>query len=231
MPPTHPQTSGPQIGPEVVTVERRPGRHGELVLRVREGECEIISNGTFLMDTRDGRSERLLVRSALAAAGPRPGLHVLLGGLGVGFSLAEALTAPSVARATVVECEPAVVAFNRSTTGARSGGSVEDPRVRCEIADLVTWLRRPVAETFDVVCLDVDNGPHWVVSPDNGWLYTEDGLTAIRGRLAVGGVLSVWSAAPVPTFEARLRRQFRDVRRQEIPVDRGEPDVIYLARR
>ena len=211
------------------TIARHPGRAGELALREREGAYEIISNGVFLMDTRDGRSERLLVRSALdlvVTSGPR---HVLLGGLGVGFSLAEVLASPDVSEVVVVEWEPAVVDWSRTTVGVQTGGDLDDPRVRCELADLVAWLQRPSAEVFDAICLDVDNGPHWTVSPGNDWLYGNEGLATIRDRLAVGGVLGVWSAEQVPTFERRLQDRFREVRREEVPVARGAPDIVYLA--
>lgn len=212
------------------TVVRQSGRVGELVLRERGGHYEVISNGMFLMDTRDGRSERQLVRWALDTA-PRPrDQRVMIAGLGVGFSLAEALTSPDVTDVLVIEWEPAVVAWNRTTTGACTGGSVDDPQVRCEIVDVVEWLRRPVTETFHAVCLDVDNGPGWTVSPANRWLYRSEGLAAVRERLVDGGVLTVWAAGRAPSFERRLQRHFREVDRVELPVPRGPADVIYRAR-
>lgn len=195
----------------------------------RDGEYEIVSNGVFLADTRDGRSARLLVRAAVEAL-PRPARRLLVGGLGVGFSLAEALARAEVTTIVLVECEPAVVEWNRSFTGHRTGGTVDDPRVRCEVADLVAWLQHPRAETFDAICLDVDNGPGWVVGPGNRWLYGESGLATLCDRLDDGGVLSVWSAAEAPSFERGLQRRFRHVRRREVPVTRGDPDVIYVAR-
>lgn len=221
--------------PAATTIARRTGRAGELALRQRDGAYELISNGVFLMDTRDGRSERLLVRWALDALAstdqrrPDRTHRVLLAGLGVGFSLAEALASSAVGEVVVVEWEEAVVAWNRTTTGPRTGGSVDDPRVRCEVADLVAWLQRPVTDTFDAVCLDVDNGPHWTVSPSNDWLYRDEGLEAIRDRLAAGGVLTVWSAEHVLAFQTRLERHFGEVRRREVGVARGRPDVVYLA--
>ncbi len=211
------------------TLARHPGRAGELALRERDGDYEIISNGVFLMDTRDGRSERLLVRSALDLVASSTPCRVLLGGLGVGFSLAEALASPEVSEVVVVEWEPAIVDWCRATIGARTGGDLGDPRVRCEDADLVEWLQRPWAETFDAICLDVDNGPHWTVSPGNSWLYGAEGLAAVQARLAARGVLAVWSAEQVPTFERRLRGRFREVQREEVPVARGAPDIVYLA--
>lgn len=213
------------------TLARQAGLHGELALVERAGDYEIVSNGTFLADTRDGRSERLLVRVALDAL-PRSGPHrLLLGGLGVGFSLAEALASQEVGEVVVVECEPAVVDWNRRFTRARTGGHVDDGRVCCEVADLVKWVRRPHVATFDAICLDVDNGPGWVVGPGNAWLYGDDGLATLHDLLAPGGVLSVWSSADADGFEQTLARHYRGVRRLEVPARRGPPDVIYLARR
>jgi spermidine synthase len=217
-------------------VARVQGRAGELVLREHGRTYEIISNGVFLMDTADGASERLLVRSALDAldrtsAVAPPARRILLGGLGVGFSLAEALGSDTVAEVVVVEWEQTIVAWNRSTLGQRTGGHVDDPRVRCVVADLVTWLRSAATDRFDAICLDVDNGPHWTVAPENAWLYTDEGLATCRARLVDGGAMSVWSAARVDSFELRLRTHFATVERHEIPVARGEPDVVYLARR
>lgn len=202
-----------------VTVERLETPRGELVLR-REGEHhEIVSNGMFLMDTRDGRSERELVRAAVRG----PGARVLIGGLGVGFSLAEALTLQPAA-VTVVEIEPAVVRWNREHLGQRE--ALEDPRVTVALTDLAAFLAVG-GDEYDAICLDVDNGPEWTVTVDNAALYGDPGLSAMDRRLAPGGTLAVWSANRAPDFERRLRARYRQVGVIEIPVARGEPDVVY----
>ena len=211
-----------------VTIERIDTPRGELVLRRAGGHYEIVSNGTFLMDTRDGRSERLLVDAALDwAAAPRP--RVLIGGLGVGFTLAAAVARPSVASVTVVEVEPAVIAWQRGPLAACSGGAGGDPRVRLVRDDLVRVLGE-AGPAYDAICLDVDNGPDWTVADGNAALYTAGGLAALRRRLTPGGVLAVWSASAVPPFESRLRTAFPSVAVREVPVRRGEPDRVYLAR-
>jgi spermidine synthase len=207
------------------TIDRRTTPRGELALR-RDGErYEIISNGVFLMDTSDGRSERLLVRAALDAT---PAARLLIGGLGVGFSLAEAVAEPRLREITVVEREPAVVEWQAEHLGRFSGYAVRDPRVRIVVADLVRWLRS-TADRYDAVCLDIDNGPEWTVTDDNAALYTVDGIAAARGVLAPGGVLAVWSAAAAPPYEARLRNAFGRVETLPVTVGRGEPDVVYVA--
>lgn len=201
------------------------GQHGQLVLRSRAGHHEIISNGVLLMDTRDDRSERLLVRAALDTAARAD--HLLIGGLGVGFSLAEAIGsgAPHV---TVVECEPEIIEWNRTTTGRFTGGSVAHPSVTCIEADLVTWLR-DTRDRFDVICLDIDNGPEWTVSAANAGLYSADGLRRVGRRLRDGGVLSIWSADRSPDLERALGELFEVVQVLQVPVRRGPPDVVYVA--
>ena len=146
-----------------VTVERLDTPRGELVLRRDGDHHEIVSNGTFLMDTRDGRSERELVRAAVRG----PGARVLVGGLGVGFSLAEAL-ALDPAAVTVVEIEPAVLRWNREHLGQAE--LLDDPRVTVVLDDLAAFLARDRQE-YDAICLDVDNGPEWTVTVDNAALY------------------------------------------------------------
>ena len=203
-----------------VTVERLDTPRGELVLRRDGDHHEVVSNGTFLMDTRDGRSERELVRAAVR----RPGSRVLIGGLGVGFSLAEAL-ALDPAAVTVLEIEPAVLRWNREHLGRAE--LLDDPRVTVVVDDLAAFLTRDRQE-YDAICLDVDNGPEWTVTVDNAALYGDTGLSAVDGRLAAGGRLAVWSAHRAPAFEARLGERYRTVETRQIPVARGEPDVVWV---
>ncbi|MFI5606140.1 spermidine synthase [Amycolatopsis sp. NPDC051903] len=209
-------------------LEVADGVGGELVLR-RDGEAlEVIENGVFLMDTRNGESERLLVTGAADLLAP--GARVLIGGLGVGFSLRAALDHPRVGSVVVVEREAAVIAWNRTGPLREVHGSaLADPRVRVVEADLVPWLAG-CGETFDALCLDIDNGPEWTVTPGNAALYGESGVDGLARLLRPGGVLAVWSAGAAPAFTDRLRERFSDVRVVEVPVLRGEPDVLWFAR-
>jgi spermidine synthase len=150
---------------------------------------------------------------------------VLIGGLGVGFSLAEALTLDPAA-VTVVEIEPAVIRWNREHLGT---AALDDPRVTVAVADLAAFLIAGTGE-YDAICLDVDNGPEWTVTVDNAALYGESGLSAVDRRLAPGGTVAVWSANRAPEFEARLRARYAEVQTIEVPVARGDPDVIWTAR-
>ncbi|MFD7920113.1 spermidine synthase [Streptomyces sp. NPDC059740] len=224
------------------TLDRREGPYGEVVLRRRGTHFEIIANGCFLMDTSDGRSERLLVDAALdALPADRERPALLVGGLGVGFSLVQAVQEPRWGRITVVEREPAVIDWHRDgPLAALTAPALADPRTEVLAADLLDHLRlvadtpqRPGGEgCWDALCLDVDNGPDWTVTEGNEGLYAPAGLAACRDALTPGGVLAVWSAQPSAAFEEALRGAgFVSVRTVEIPVVRGVPDVVHLARK
>lgn len=206
-------------------IARADGACGELVLRRAGGHHEIIADGMFLMDTRAGDSERLLVD---AAADRMPdGATLVVGGLGVGFSLAAALAHPRVGSVVVVEREPAVIAWNHGPLG--NADLLADSRAHCVEADLVTWLSTPDV-SYAALCLDIDNGPDWTLDEGNAGVYTAAGLDRIAEALPPDGVLAVWSANASPAFAARLRSRFTDVEELPVPVPRGEPDMVYLAR-
>jgi spermidine synthase len=209
-------------GERPVVVDRRETPRGELVLRRAGEHFEVIANGTFLMDTRDGRSERVLVREAIAG---REGLRVLIGGLGVGFSLDEALRGRGCADVVVCELEPAVAEWARVHLG---GCGLDDPRVRLVVCDVGEVLEAG-GERFDAICLDVDNGPGWLVHPANAGLYTDAGIERLGACLRPGGRLAVWASAPDRPFEGRLRARFGEVRVVAVPARRGHDDVIYVA--
>ena len=211
---------------EPLVIDRLTGVCGELVLRRAGADFEIIANGVFLMDTRNGESERLMVTAV--AERMRGGGRLLVGGLGVGFSLRAALDQPRVGEVVVVERERAVIDWNRGPLRSRHGDALADPRARCVEADLLAWL--PGAGLFDGICLDIDNGPEWTVTDGNAALYDESGLAMLAAALAPGGVLAVWSAGASEAFAARLAEMFGDVETLSVPVPRGEPDVVFIAK-
>jgi spermidine synthase len=214
------------VAQEATVVERVVGCCGELVLQRRDGHYQIVANGVFLMDTRASGSERLQATAA-ADRMPPPG-RMLIGGLGVGFSLAAALAQPGVSVVHVLEREPAVLRWNLGPLARVNGDALRDPRVRTHETDVVHWLAHAPECSLDAICLDVDNGPEWLLSPGNAWLYTDDGLRTAARVLSPDGVLTIWSAAPTPAFVARMNRYFTEVEVTEVPVARGEPDVIVL---
>jgi spermidine synthase len=217
-------------------IERRVGPCGEIVLRRCGERFEIIANGCFLMDSSDGRSERLMVSAALGMLERPQGASVLIGGLGVGFSLAEACADPRPGRIRVVEREQAVIDWHTQGSAPLrpfAGAGHSDPRAGIVRDDLLRHLRT-TKDRYDVVCLDIDNGPGWTVTDDNRSAYGADGLALIERVLAGRGVLSVWSAARAPEFTRLLASRFARVKTLEVPVlpgRRGGPDVVFLAAR
>jgi spermidine synthase len=215
------------VSEEPQVLDRVAGVCGELALRRAGPDFEIIANGVFLMDTRGGASERLMVTAV--ADRMRTGGRLLVGGLGVGFSLRAALDHPRVGEIVVVERERAVIEWNRGPLRARHGDALADPRARCVEADLLAWL--PASGiSFDGICLDIDNGPEWTVTDGNAALYGDAGLDMLAGALDPDGVLAVWSASASPAFAARLTECFEKVETLLVSVPRGEPDVVFLAR-
>ncbi|GAA3045272.1 hypothetical protein GCM10020000_26170 [Streptomyces olivoverticillatus] len=156
---------------------------------------------------------------------------MLIGGLGVGFSLARAAAEPRWGRIAVVEREQAVIDWHRTgPLSAISGEALADPRTEILHTDLVAHVYTADA-VYDALCLDIDNGPDWTVTEDNDGLYSPAGLAACRERLTPGGVLAVWSAQPSAPLrgsppECRIRRGKKT---KEITVARGVPDVVHLA--
>jgi spermidine synthase len=210
---------------------RAAGRSGELVLREADGGLELIVNGVFLMDShRGGESERVLASEALAdcaTGAPR----CLVGGLGFGYTVSEILTRAPAAQVTCAELEAAVIECLPLLRGVIPGSAAlaADPRVSLVHTDVLGWAAQ-TAERFDAVLLDVDNGPSWLVRPENAHIYQQEGLDVLAGALRPGGVLGVWSAQAEPAFKRRLARRFATLREVAVPVERGQPDVIYLAR-
>ena len=213
-----------------VVLDRRVGPYGEVVLRLHGLLLQIIANGCFLMDTSDGRSERRLMDAAREALAARAQPDVLIGGLGVGFSLTHAAADPRWGAITVVERERAIIDWHLDgPLAALSAQAVADPRTKIVETDLIAHVNETSA-TYDALCLDIDNGPDWTVTEGNDDLYSPIGLTSCARVLKPGGVLAIWSAQPSPDFEETLRNAgFKQVRTEEIPVARGVPDVVHIA--
>lgn len=185
-----------------VVIERVAVPGGELVLARRGTEYSIRVGGIELMNSRDHGSEDELGRQT-AARLTRPGPHVMIGGLGMGFTLRAALDAlPADARVDVVEIVPAIVRWNLGELGPLANEPLADPRVTVIEADVAEAIR--TARDLDAIILDVDNGPD-AVYEGNAALYKRKGLAAARAALAPGGWLAVWSSFPSKTFTTWLR--------------------------
>jgi len=176
-----------------------------MALTRRSGEYVILAGGESLMSSRMHGSEEALATLGCEDARHLETPHVLVGGLGMGFTLRAALNLlPPGAIVTVAELIPAVVDWNRGPLGPLAHHPLKDPRVRVDPRDVRLVLETATA-AFDAVLLDVDNGPAPFTSDDNATLYADRGIAAIRRALRPDGVLAVWSAREDRKFEQRLR--------------------------
>jgi spermidine synthase len=176
-----------------------------LKLTRRDDEYIILANGRSLMSSGMYGSEEALATLGCRRARTLEQPCVLIGGLGMGFTLRATLDfLPPHAMVVVAELLPDVVEWNRGPLGPLAGHPLKDKRVRIEIADVAVTLRSSPGK-FDAVLLDVDNGPSALTASDNVWLYDDRGIAAALAALNDDGVLAVWSAREDRKFEKRLR--------------------------
>lgn len=195
----------PMIPWELIESAAVPGDGGEIRLYRRGREFSIRVEGRELMNSSAHASEDALAELACARVCQRPGLTVLIGGLGMGYTLAAALRLLGAeGRLVVAELVPAVVAWNCGPLGGLAGHPVRDSRVEIRQGDVAEILQTEQG-VYDVILLDVDNGPEGLSRKANDWLYSGPGLQAAFSALRPGGVLAVWSAGPDRTFTRRLR--------------------------
>ena len=206
----------------------------DIRLTRRDDEYVILANGRPLMSSRTHGSEEALATLGCGDARALQQPRVLVGGLGMGFTLRAVLDAlPSDAVVTVAELVPAVIEWNRAPLAALAAHPLRDRRVRLEAADVGFTLRANPGR-FDVVLLDVDNGPAAFTAAANAGLYDNTGVAAAHAALRPGGTLAVWSAWEDRKFEQRLRfHGFAvDVVRVRARLKKGGPrHTIFLARR
>jgi spermidine synthase len=189
---------------------RIPGG-GELRLMRRCSEFAIRLGSNELMNSRLTATEQALATLACDRIKTRSAPKILIGGLGMGFTLRAALIVLGAqAKIEVAELVPAVVAWARGPMAELFGDSMTDPRVTIREADVVDLIRAARAD-YDAILLDVDNGPNGIVRKANDRLYDVNGLAAAHAALKSGGVLAVWSSAGDAKFTARLRKGGFDV--------------------
>ena len=191
-----------------------------------------LPGGNELMNSRLGGSEEALATLALERLADRPAPRVLIGGLGMGFTLRAAQAVlPAGARLVVAEIVPELVGWAGGPMAAVFGDCLSDPRVTVRTGDVGAMIGE-TAGAFDAILLDVDNGPGGLTRADNDMLYREDGLHAARRALAPGGVLAVWSAAPDVAFSKRLSRSGFAVSTHAVRAARtksGSRHTIWIA--
>lgn len=221
---------------EYVEIARAETERGELVLRERRDEgapsaLELRANGVFVMDTLETSTERALATAALKLVEePRA---VVVGGLGLGFTMHEVLADSRVEKCAVVEIEQALVGWMRDGTIPHGPALLADGRVAIVVADIAVALAEATPATYDLVLLDVDNGPGYLVHDANAALYRAPFLESARQALRTGGVLVIWSAAAAPELEQTMRTVFGNAEATAHDVllqDRDEQYWLYAAR-
>ena len=180
------------------------------------------------MTSAHRRSEEALATLACAGLAGRPGPSVLIGGLGMAFTLRAALDVlPPAARVVVAELNPEVVAWCRGPLGALTGGAAADPRVKLEVADVARLIAGAPAGEYDAIVLDLYEGPHEATQRAGDPFYGSAALARTHAALAPGGVLAVWSEDPDQAFEQRLAAAGFEVRTHRAGRG-GRSHVVYL---
>ncbi len=239
----HEQISGPDRGRGVTPPRVRPWEilsralapdGSELVLSRRGDEYLIRAGGFDLMSSRDDLSARALAELGCAPLRGRAGLRVLIGGLGMGYSLAAALAqVPDDAEVEVVELVEAVVEWNRGPLAELAGRPLDDPRARLTVADVGARIRSERG-AYDAILLDVDNGPDPLAHDHNAKLYGLAGLREAHRALRPGGVYGVWSYSDAGAFARTLRRAGFEAAVERVANrgrDRGRTHAIWLGRK
>jgi len=221
---------------EYVELARAESERGELVLRERRPvdgptSLELRANGVFVMDTVEVGSERAMAQAALAVVdAPRA---VVVAGLGLGYTMHEVLADSRVEKCSVVEIEQALVDWMRAGLVPDGPALLADERVTVVVADIVVALAEAREASYDLVLLDVDNGPGYLVHATNAALYEQPALADARRILRRGGALVVWSAAEAPELEDSLMGVFGSVSAERHDVrlqERDEAYWLYVAR-
>ncbi len=222
---------------QCIDYEDVPDDDGTIYLMSRGTEYAIVVDDRELMNNRVHGSEDALSDLACDRLAALDDAHILVGGLGMGFTLAAALrrVGPS-GSVTVAELLGAVIRWNREYVGKAARHPLRDQRSVVYNGDVGDLVEKP-PKRWSAILLDVDNGPMSLTRPTNGWLYTKSGLRAAWDALIPGGVLGVWSAGDDPAFTRRLRAMGFEVEVIRY-VEEGRPtrdgdgtDVIWMARR
>jgi spermidine synthase len=212
-----------------------PNKGGTLSLLQRDKEFSIRLSGIRgeLMNSRVHGSEEALADLGCARLTSIEGARVLVGGMGMGFTLAAALRMLGAsAQVTVAELIPEVVEWNRGPLGDCAGKPLDDDRTQVYLGDVAELVNASEA-IFDAILLDIDNGPEGLTHNDNQWLYSMKGLQALKKALSAEGTLAVWSAGPDPQFVTRLKKTGLNtsVRSVRARPGKGSHHTIFLAKK
>jgi len=222
-----------------------PNSKVELTLLQRNDDLAIRIAGVpgDLMNSRMHHSEDELAKFGCNRLNKVNNARVLVGGLGMGFTLAAALkTVGASAQVVVAELVPAVVEWNRGVLGQCAGRPMDDDRTQIHLGDVADLLKQQsvseasvtlTADQFDAILLDVDNGPEAMTHSDNEWLYSPVGLKNIYEKLRPEGIVAIWSASANPVFTKRLKKTGFNVQEQIVRArpGKGSRHTIFVAKK
>lgn len=212
-----------------------PNNGGELVLLQREDEFTIKLSGSrgVLMNSRVYNSEQELAKLGCVHIKNKENAEVLVGGLGMGYTLATALACVTASsRVTVAELIPEVVEWNRGPLGECAGKPLADERSHVRLGDIAELIKQQQPD-FDAILLDVDNGPEGITNNDNNWFYSSAGLSALYNSLRPKGVLAVWSVGPDSQFMNQLKKAGFKVTNKMVRArpGKGSRHIIFIAKK
>ncbi|MFW6282033.1 MAG: hypothetical protein ACOC1O_04495 [bacterium] len=204
-------------------------KKGPYKLKIGKNKYEVYASGTLLFGSKEKTSCAQLARVALNHH-PSPEI-VLIGGLGMGFTLQEILKESTIKRVEVIEIEPKVVEWNQTFFARQNDNAINDPRVKIFIADIIKHFSQFSSQKFDIIILDIDNGPTNVIHPDTSCLYSTGMLKIIAELLTPRGLLAIWSVTREKWFLKRLNKIFKKVQIKTIltPHKKTDSDYVYLA--
>jgi spermidine synthase len=212
---------------------RVPGGSDEMRLYRRGTEYSIRVGAYELMNSRQHASEDTFATAVCERLGTREPASILIGGLGMSFTLAAVLeTCAADAKIDVAELVPEVIAWNRGPLAHLTNGAASNPRVRIHEADVASIIQRANGQ-YDAILLDVDNGPAALTTPGNDRLYSSGGLRAAERALKAGGLLAIWSSTTDSAFRSRLAAagwEAQELRVRGHTKHRGPRYVIWIAR-
>jgi len=212
-----------------------PGSDAELTLLQSNDDFAIRISDVQgdLMNSRMYHSEEVLAQLGCSRLGTIDNARVLVGGLGMGFTLAAALRiVPASAEVIVAELVPKVVEWNQGPLGQCAGRPIDDDRARIHQGDVVAFLKQP-KKKFDAILLDVDNGPEAMTASANGWLYTRAGLKTIYEKLRPEGIVAIWSVRADHVFTGKLKKTGFKVQAHTVRArpGKGSRHTVFVAQK
>jgi spermidine synthase len=214
-------------------IEQNITENGEIILRHGSAGYEIIVDGQFLMSSASGDSSAALVELGLAELNGRNNLQVLIAGLGLGFSLKAALANAVVEEVVVVELEAQIIDWHCRNLISGTSHLLNDPRSRVFQQDFLQYSKE-CRTKFDLIALDIDNGPDWLSHETNSPLYSKSYLQRLAAMLNMKSILTIWSAAVAPQLKQSLAGIFRNIVEVEVADRNGEgkpiPAYIYICK-